>query len=77
MALKVGLLRLSPYFLFACAASNKENLAFKTTVVEDTHLTLIGILSKVEANNSLIFLLLQTYEKKIAEFPFLFISIIP
>ena len=45
------LLRLSPYFLFACAASNKENLAFKTTVKEDTHLTLIGILPKVEANN--------------------------
>ena len=44
--------------------------------MEDTHLTLIGILSKVEANNSLIFLPLQTYEKKFAEFPFLFISII-
>ena len=60
-----------------CAASNKENLAFKTTLIEDTHLTLIGILSKVEANNSLLFLLLQAYEKKFAEFPFLFISIIP
>ena len=42
--------------------------------VEDTHLTLRG---KVKANNSLIFLSLQTYEKKFAEFPFLFISIIP
>ena len=45
--------------------------------IEDTHLTLIGILSKVEANNSLIFLRLQTYEKEFAEFPFLFTSIIP
>ena len=64
--------RASSVLLFACAANNRENLAFKTTIVEDTHLTLIGIPSKVEANNSLIFLLLQTYEKKIAEFPFLF-----
>ena len=63
--------------LFACAASNRANLAFKTTIIEDTHLTLIGFLFKVEANNSLIFLSLQTYEKKFAEFPFLFISIIP
>ena len=63
--------------LFGCAANNRVNLAFKTTIQEDTHLTLIGILSKVEANNSLIFLPLQTYEKKFAEFPFLFISIIP
>ena len=73
----VGLLRLSLCFLFACAASNRATLAFKTTIIEDTHLTLIGILSKVEANNSLVFLPLQTYEKKFAEFPFLFISIIP
>ena len=73
----VGLLRFSPYFLFACAASNRANLAFKTTVIEDTHLTLIGFLSKVEANNSIIFLPLQTYEKEFAEFPFLFISMIP
>ena len=73
----VGLLRFSPSFLFACAASNRANLAFKTTIIEDTHLTLAGIPFKVEANNSLIFLLLQTYEKKFAEFPFLFIFIIP
>ena len=52
-------------FLFSCAASNRTNLAFKTTMIEDTHLTLIGFLSKVEANNFLIFLPLQTYEKKI------------
>ena len=64
-------------FLFACAASNSANLAFKTTIIEYTHLTLIGIPSKVEANNTLLFLPLQTYEEKFAEFPFLVISIIP
>ena len=64
-------------FWFACAASNRANLAFKTTIIENTHLALIGFLSKVEANNSLFFLPLQTYEKKFAEIPFLFISIIP
>ena len=69
----VGLLRFSPSFLFACAASNRSNLAFKTTVIEDTHVTLMGIPFKVEANNSLIFLPLQTYEKKFAEFSFLLI----
>ena len=62
--------------LSACAASNSANLSLETVIIEDTQLTLIGILSKVEANNSLIFLPLQTYEKKKAEFPFLFISII-
>ena len=45
-------------------------------IIEDTHLTLSVILFKVEANNSLIFLPLQTYEN-FAEFPFLFIFIIP
>ena len=71
------LLRFSPSFLFACAESNRATLAFKTTIKNDAHLTLIGIPSKVEANNSLIFLPLQTYEKRFAEFPFLFVSIIP
>ena len=52
-------------FLFECAACNRANLAFKTTIIEDTHLTLIGISFKVEANDSLIFFLLQTYEKKV------------
>ena len=54
----VGLLRLSPSFLFACAATNRGNLAFRTTIIEDTHLTLATIPFKVEANNSLILLLL-------------------
>ena len=67
----VGLLWFSPYFILC--ANNKANLAFKTTIIEDTHLTLAGILSKEEANNSLIFLPLQTYEKKFAEFPFLLV----
>ena len=39
-------------------------VAFRTTITEDTHLTLAVIPFKVEANNSLIFLLLQTYEEK-------------
>ena len=64
-------------FLFACAAINMVNLAFKTTIIEGTHLTLTAILFTVEANNSLIFLPLQTYEKKFAEFLFLYIFIIP
>ena len=55
----VGLLRFSPYFLFACATS----LACKTTIIKDTHLTLMGILSKVEANNSLIFAITNIQEK--------------
>ena len=59
-------------FLFACAAGNWDNLAFKTTIIEDTHLTLAAIPFNVEANNSLIFLPLQTYEKRFAEFPFLY-----
>ena len=44
-----------------------------TTIIEDTHLTLAVIPFKVEANNSLIFLPLQTNKKKIAEFPFLLV----
>ena len=64
-------------FLFARVAINRVNLAFRMTIIEDTHLTLAVIPFKVEANNSLNFLLLQTYEKSFAEFPFRFISIIP
>ena len=59
----VGLLQFSPYFFFACAASNRATLAFKTIIIEDTHLTLIGILSKVEANNSLFFAITNIREK--------------
>ena len=73
----VGLLQFSPSFLFAFATSNRAKLAFKMTIIKDTHVTLMGIPFKVEANHSLIFLPLQTYEKKFAEFPFLFIFIIP
>ena len=61
------------FFGLACAAINRVNLAFTTTIIEDTHLTLAAILFQVEANNSFIFLLLQTYEKKFAEFPFLLV----
>ena len=42
-----------------------QRLNFKTTIIEDTNLTLAGILFKVEANNCM---LLQAYEKKFAEF---------
>ena len=58
---------------FACAAINRVDLALITNILEDTHLTLAAFLFKVEANNSLIFLPLQTYEKKIAKFPFLLV----
>ena len=58
---------------FVCAAIIRVNLAFGTTIIEDTHLTLAVILFKVEANNSLIFLPLQIQEKKFAEFPFLLV----
>ena len=67
------LFRLSLSFLFSCVVINRVNLAFRTTIIEDTHLTLAFISFKVEANNSLIFLPLQTYEKKFAEFPFLLV----
>ena len=73
----VGLLRFSLSFLFACTAINRVDLAFRTTITEDTRQTLAVIPFKVDANNFLIFLLLQTYEKKFAEVPFLFIFIIP
>ena len=51
----VGLLRFSLSFLFASAAINRVNLAFRTTITEDTHLTLAVISFKVEANNSIFF----------------------
>ena len=63
----VRLLRFSPAFLFACAASNRSNLAFKTTITEDTHLTLAGIPFKVEANNSLIFFAITNIRKRIVQ----------
>ena len=43
------------FFLFACAASNRANLAFKTIIIEDTHITLAVIPFKVGVNNSLNF----------------------
>ena len=59
--------------LFPRTTINWANLAFRTTIIEDTHLTLAVILFKVEANNSLFFLPLQTYEKNFAQFPFLLV----
>ena len=71
MALLSGFF-VSTVFLFKCAAINRVNLAFRMTIIEDTHLTLAVIPFKVEANNSLMFLPLQTYEKKFAGFLFLY-----
>ena len=64
----VRLLRFSLSFLVECAASNRAKSAFKRTIIEDPHLTLAGIPFKTEANNSLIFLPLQTYGKNLPSF---------
>ena len=57
---------------FVCVRNNYSgNLAFRTKGIEDTNLTLAAILFQAEVNNPLIFVLLQTYEKKFAQFPFL------
>ena len=47
------------------------------TKVKDTKLTLAVIPISVGLNNSLIFLVLQTHGKKVAEFPFLLRNTIP
>ena len=39
----VELLCFSPSFSFTCAATNRGNLAFRTTIIENTHLTLAAI----------------------------------
>ena len=64
----VKLLRFSLSFLFACAAISRVNLALRSTIIEDTHLTLAVIPFKVEAKNSLVILPLQTFEKKLSNF---------
>ena len=55
---------------FFLAYYQQGNLAFGMARIEDTNLTLAAITFQVGMNNS-IFLQLQTYEQKIAEFPFL------
>ena len=63
-------------FLFACAANlalKFSKFSIKKKIIEDTHLTLAVIPFKVEAKNSLILLISQTYEKKIVEFSFLLV----
>ena len=67
------LVRPSSAFLFARATKQSDYLTFRTTKVKDTKLTLAIISFKAEANNSLIFLPLQTYDKKFAEVPFLLV----
>ena len=47
----VGLLRFSPSFLFAYAAIKQGNLAFRMTIIKDTHITLAVIPFKVKAND--------------------------
>ena len=61
-------------FLFTCATGYPT---FRTTTVNDTKLTLRVIPFQVGWNNSLIFLALQTYDKKVYEFPFLVRYTIP
>ena len=55
-------------FLFACAATNRGNLAFRTTIIEDIHLTIAAILFKVELNNSLFFCYYKHTRKKLSSF---------
>ena len=50
-------------FLFACATINRVNLAFRTAIIEDTHLTLAVIPFKAEAKNSLFFAITNIQEK--------------
>ena len=59
-----GLFRFSLSFLFACAAINWDKSAFRTTIIEDTHLTLAVILFKVEANNFLSFFAITNTREK-------------
>ena len=57
---------------FVCMCHNyPDNLAFRTTGIEGAHLTLLAIPFQVGVNYSSNFSLLQTYKKKLAEFPFL------
>ena len=51
-------------FLFACAAINRVNLAFRTIIIEDTHLTLAVIPFKIVANDSLIFFTISNIREK-------------
>ena len=51
-------------FLFKCAASHRANLAFKTTIIEDAHLTLVGNPFKAEAKISLILFAITNIREK-------------
>ena len=67
-----------PSAFSVCVRHNRSGyLTFRTTNIKDTKLTLVVIPFKVEANNSLNFLALQTYEEKVAEFPSLLRNTIP
>ena len=59
------------FLLFTCAATNRPTyVAFRMTGVEDRHLALAIIPFQVKVNNSLFFLRLQTYVKKLVSFRF-------
>ena len=63
-----GFFRLSLSFLFARATINQVNLAFRTTIREDTHLTLAVIPFKVEAKNPLTFCHYKLTRKNLLSF---------
>ena len=59
----LGLLCFSLSFLFACAAINRVSLAFRTTIIEDAHLTPAVIPFKVEATTLYFFAITNIREK--------------
>ena len=64
--------------VFVCMGCNQLGfLAFRTTKVKDPKLTVAVILFYVGQNNSSNFVALQTYDKKVVEFPFLLRYTIP
>ena len=69
---------LGPRRPFVSVRSNRSsNLAFRTTVVEDTHLTRAVIPFKVGANNSLIKIAITNIREKICRVSVPVQSIIP
>ena len=67
---------LSPSFV--CVIHNKSgNLAFRTTCVDDTHITLAVIPSQVEVSNSLSFFAITNIQKKICRVSIPVETIIP
>ena len=64
--------------VFVCVRHNQSGyLRFRKTKFKNTKLTLAVISFQVGQNNSSIFLALETYDKKVAPFPFLPRNTIP